>query len=293
MWFVWGPSTGVKDLGIVAEQCPFCKCISPCKLVGRFEGFHVYFITMAASVTKTACTCSLCGGQFPGEFLAIWQSCAVLPCADPMPMERLIKRTNPGLIDQIENAQTLERHQADPQFDKALKSLKQLRPGNLHKQLLNELLQWDQMDNIQRADLVTKTEKMAHSLLFAGTVARRMPQTAGCLVISLGCAAVWGALLFIPGIRNLLWGGISLFACLIFAASLWQMLLVSCIRSWTKEVLVLEGKKIGIDFHYFMDILKDLPAPSPHSEDELRHLKEHESVIREELVATGAIVEAK
>jgi hypothetical protein len=290
MWFVWGPSTGVKELGVVAEQCPICKCISPCRLVGRFEGFHVYFITMAASVTKTACTCSLCGGQFPGEF---WRYGSPVPpaLADSMPIEELIKRTNPGLKDRIEHEQKLEQHQADPQFTKVLKSLEQLRPGNLHKQLMNELLQWDQMDDIQRVDLVTRTYNMVNSLAFARSIVGQMPQYTGCFIIFLSCAAVWFALLFIPGFRNLLWGGISLFACLAVAGSAWQMLLVHHIRSWTKDVLVPEGKKIGIDFHCFMAVLADLPPSSPQSEDELRHLKEYENVIREELVAAGAILE--
>ena len=29
---IWGPVTEVRDLGVVAEQCPYCEQVMPCCL---------------------------------------------------------------------------------------------------------------------------------------------------------------------------------------------------------------------------------------------------------------------
>jgi hypothetical protein len=84
-------------------------------------------------------------------------------------------------------------------------------------------------------------------------------------------------------VRNLLWGGVTVFAGAAAGAWVWQAILGRRVRRWTRETLVPESQKAGVDLRRFLAVLGDLPAPGPHCVDELRHLKGQEGTIREEL----------
>jgi hypothetical protein len=215
---------------------------------------------------------------------------------DPIPenetatitIETLLERTNPNLKERLAWEQQLDDHGSNPQFTAAVRSVEQLRPGGMRRGLMNDLLRWGQLDERQRGSLVTDADQLARSLQFARAVATQLPSAAGgCLLAMLICLAVWSALLWAPAVQNLLWGGVTLFAGAAAGASIWQAILTRRVRRWTGEVLVPESEKAGADLQRFLDILRELPAPGPHSVDELRHLKEEEGTIREELRMLG------
>jgi hypothetical protein len=251
-------------------------------VAARSQGFHLYFITLASAVTHAVCTCSSCGGQFRCE---LWRYKDTVPDieASAITMEGLLERTNPILNERLGWERRLDDYGNNPHFMAAVRAVEQLRPGNLRKGLMNDLLRWGQLDERQRATLVRDADESARSLQFARSVATRLPSGAGCLVASLLCLAVWSAFLWAPAVRNLLWGGVTVFAGAVAGASVWQAILGRRVRRWTREILVPESQKAGVDLRRFLAVLGDVPAPGPHCVDELRDLKGQERTIREEL----------
>jgi transcription elongation factor Elf1 len=96
MWVIWGPVSGVKDIGIVAERCPHCGRLSQCRVTAHSQGFHLYFVTLASGVRDAVCTCSSCGGQFRCELWRYPNTVSDVE-ASTITMERLLERTNPTL----------------------------------------------------------------------------------------------------------------------------------------------------------------------------------------------------
>ena len=282
MWLVWGPATDATELGVVADRCPHCRRLSPCRVTGITQGVHVYFVTVASTVTEAFCTCHSCGAQFPCE---LWQYSRILTPSEALmlPLDALLTRTNPSLRERLTWEARLQQHRADSQFAAAVQSMEQLRHGELRRGLMNDLLDWDQMDQRQRAEVVKEAEASARSLQLAKSVAKRLPRMAGCWLAALVCLAVWSAVLWVPALGNLLWGGATILAGTMLGAAIWRAILSRRMRRWTREVLAPESQRSGIDLQRFVAVLRDLPAPNPHSLDELRDLKDHEEIIRDEV----------
>jgi hypothetical protein len=288
MWVIWGPSSELKDLGIVAERCPHCGRLSQCRIAAHSQGIHLYFISLASAVTSAVCTCMSCGGQFRCE---LWQyTDFVSDIEAPLfTMEKLLERTNPTLKERLGWEQRLEDYGTDPQFTAAVQSVEQLRPGSRRNGLMNDLLRWGQLNDEGRTALVKDAGESARSLQFARSVATQLPGSTGCLVAVLICLAVWSAFLWAPAVRNLLWGGVTVAAGAMVGTWVWQVILSRRMRRWTTEVLVPESQKAGVDLRRFIAVLGDLPAPGPHRVDELGNLKAHEGTIRDELKKLGEV----
>jgi hypothetical protein len=286
MWIIWGPASDVKEVGVVAERCPHCRRLSACRVTAYSEGVHLYGVTMASAVTHAICTCSACGGQFPCE---LWRYSNPLPldAAFAIPIETLLERSNPLLKERLAWEARLEEHQADGQFAAAVKSMEQLRPGEIRRSLMNDLLRWGQMNGEQRAAVVTEADASARSVQLAKSVAGRLPRTTGCLLAALVCLAVWSMLLLAPVLRTVLWGGAIVLGGAMLGAFTWHAILKRRIEHWTREVLIPESKEAGVDLRKFITVLGDLPPPGPHGLDELRELKGHEATIRESLRKLG------
>lgn len=288
MWIIWGPASDVKEVGVVAERCPHCGRLSACRVTAYSEGIHLYGITMASAVTHAIGACSSCGGQFPCE---LWQYKEPLPleAAFAIPIETLLERSNPLLKERLAWESRLEAHQADPQFVAVVKSMEQLRSGEIRRSLMNDLLRWGQLNEKQRLALVTDADASARSVQLARSVAGRLPRTTGCVLAALICLAVWSAVLWAPVLRTLLWGGAIVLAGAMLGAFAWHAILNRRIHRWTREVLIPESKQAGVDLRRFVTVLGDLPPPGPHSLDELRELKGHEGAIREALRKLGEL----
>jgi hypothetical protein len=99
-WIIWGYSTVPRELGVVADLCPHCGCLSHCCVIGEFQRAHIYFITFMEEGTRGECLCSACGGGFPCE---LWRYREFLPAveADTMTQESLLERTNLGLKERL------------------------------------------------------------------------------------------------------------------------------------------------------------------------------------------------
>jgi hypothetical protein len=164
--------------------------------------------------------------------------------------------------------------------------MEQLRPGLAH--LMNDLLQRSQMDEKQRMALVTDADASARSKSACRVGGQPVAQNDGCLLAQWS-ASPSGRRSVGTALRNLLWGGAIILGGAMIGAFVWKLILGHRVQRWTREVLVPESRQAGVDLRRFVTVLGDLPAPGPHSLDELRDLKGHEGTIREELKRLGML----
>src|SRR5262249_16867403 len=157
----------------------------------------------------------------------LWRYTDTLPDSEAATVttESLLERTNPNLKERLQWEQHLVDHGTDPQFTAAVRAVEKLRPGRQRTDRMNDFLRSDQMDEKQRTTLVEDAGKSAGCLQFATSLAPQIPRSAGCLVAALICLAIWSAFLWAPAVRNLLWGGVTVFAGAALGASIWQAIL--------------------------------------------------------------------
>jgi hypothetical protein len=161
--------------------------------------------------------------------------------------------------------------------------------GPLRTGLFESLHRWGALDEDERARVARLAEESARSLAFARSVADRFPKGAGCLAAVVACLAVWSAFLWEPEVRDMVRGGVTLAAGLGAGAAVSHGLMRRRARRWTREILIPEGRREGIDFGRFVAVLEDLPPPGPRMFGELDDLREQSSAIRAELAASGLI----
>jgi hypothetical protein len=287
MWFVWGPSTSLRTLGAVADQCPRCNQLTLCTVSGLFRGLHVFFISLAENVQSIECVCSACGGRFRGE---LWHYNDFVPVEDAVDMsiDELLALTNPALKKRLEWAERQEELSAiDSRFAPALDAVEQLRSGEMRTALMDKLQHWDVLAETERDALVRKASESARALQFIRSLTERMPHSAGCLSAFMASAVVWSTLLWEPQTRDLLWGGIIIFVGFAVGAGVLQLLTSGRIRHWTRDVLILEAESSGIDFDRLAAVLEDMPPPNPHADDELHVWRENAAAVLAELNSCG------
>ncbi len=284
MFFIWGPQSGVRDLGVVAELCPQCAYVMPCRVFGKVEGAHIFFIPVASGVTEVAAICSHCQKRFRCD---INRYKAMLSEFDAfsLTVDELLDQTNPSLKARIEWSRKCEELGDDPRFTQTLRSVDELRPGLLMTRLSKELRRWDQLDEAQRANLTRESSELARAMKFALSISTQVPENAGCAIGFLICLAVWGAAFVVPASISKS-NGFVLGAALagpLLGSVVYQFIVSHQVRQWTREVLVPEGRKSGISFQHFVSLLEDLSPARTRSADVLDPLKEYGQTIREEL----------
>ena len=83
---IGGPVTEIRDLGVVAEQCPYCERVMPCLLRSVCRGNYVFFIKTAAPTEENSCLCTVCLKALPCDH---WRYATVVPLreAKALPVE--------------------------------------------------------------------------------------------------------------------------------------------------------------------------------------------------------------
>ncbi len=282
MFFVWGPHSSVSDLGVVADLCPQCAAVTPCRVFGKVEGAHIFFIPVASGITELAAVCGHCQKRFRCD---INRYKTILPEfeAFSLSVEELLDRTNPTLKAKIEWSTKCEELGSDPRFTETLRSVEELRSGSLKTRLSKDLRAWNQLDEGQRLNLIGEASELTRAIKFATSISPQVPENAGCAIGILICLAIWGVAFFVPvSWDNGSLMGVALAGPLI-GAVVYQFDVSRRVRLWTAETLVPEGRKAGINFRHFVALLDDLPPPNSRSTEVLKPLQEHAQIIREEL----------
>jgi len=284
MWIIWGPATEVKDLGVVAEQCPLCNRTTPCVVRSVCQGLHVFFMKMTAATQETSCRCTVCSGLFPCE---LWRYPALVPVqeANALSVEALLSRTNPGLIERLQLNEQVAALGGDARFAIAYVQLEGMRPGALRAELLQHLLDWEILEEEHRERLAERIAAWSRAWTFARQVAPEFPGHAGCLLSFLSAAVIWSAFLWLPLVHDWVWGTVTVVAGCAAAALTGHLLLTRRVRRWTREVLVPQAQRTNVSLACFLAVVDDLPGSSMGMLEDLWPVKDQLETIRGVLVA--------
>ncbi len=288
MGTIWGPITEIKDVGVVAEQCPHCGKITPCLLRSVYKGSHVFFVRMTTPTREASSLCTVCIRAFPCE---AWRYSNVVSIreAKTLQLEELQARTNPGLAERLEWKEQVRALGGDDRFAVAYEHLEGMRPGALHTRLMKALLQWDQLGEEQKAQLLQQITAWSRAWQFARQIGLGFPAQAGCFWAGIAALVVWSAFLWLPPVRDWLWGTIVVVAGCGAAALTGHALLGRRVRQWTRQVLVPEAEEANVSLDCFVTVIDDLPGSRLGMIEELWPVKDQLDTIRGVLAAEGKL----
>lgn len=285
----WGAATEISDLGVVAEHCPHCQCLMSCLLRSVCRGDYVCFVKTAGWSWETSYLCTGCHKTFPGE--PYWHYAAVVPIreAQTMELDCLLAKTNPVLADRIHFKQQLSELGGDDRFAAAFEHLERMRPGALRADLLRELLDWQRLEEEQRAELGEHISALTRAWRFTRQMAIGFPVSAGCLTYVVAALVVGLVLLCLPAARGWLGGTIVAVSGLIAAAVVHHMLLMQSVRRWTRNVLIPKAQDADVSLDYVISIVDDVPGSKVGLADDLWPMKEQLQTICATLIAEGKL----
>jgi len=285
---IWGWATQITDLGVVAEQCPYCERTMPCILRSVSRIHYVFFLETTGLERERSCYCTGCHKAFPSEH---WRYAAVLPIqeAKNLPPEDLLARTNPGLADRLELKEQVSALGCDARFAVAYEQLEQLRPGALRKGLLCQLLGWERLTDEQRALLGQHIGGRSRAWRLARQIAPGFPRHAGCLSVAMVALIVGPTFLWVPPLRSWLWGSVLVVAGLIAAALIDQARFSLRVRGWTRKVLIPEAQDTKVSLDCFVAVVDDVPGSRLGLTEELWPMKDQLETIRGVLITQGKL----
>jgi hypothetical protein len=284
---LWGPVTEIRDLGVVAEQCPYCEQIMPCLLRSVYRWHFVLFVKTAAPIGESSCLCTICHKAFPCE---PWRYTNPTPIqeAKTSQVEDLLARTNPGLAERLQLKEHIGNLGGDARFTAAFEQLEKMRPGNLRSVLLQQLLGWDRLTEEKRANLAQHIGSRARSSQFARQIAPGFPAP-GCLIPALVAVVTWSTIFFVPPLQSWLWGGIVVTAGFAAAALIRNAPLTRNARQWTRQVLIPEAHDANVSLGCFLAVIDDVPVDQQGALDDLWPIKDQIETIRKVLIAEGKL----
>ena len=290
MFIIWGSHSEHRDLGVVAELCPRCGFITPCTILGRVEGIHIFFLPILAGVSDAVVTCGRCLHQFqsdPGRYKALVPSTDALSLS----LDVLLDRTNPELKERLDWSTARERFSDDQRFEEVSQALEELRPGSLKTRLTCDFRCWEGLSESQRDRLCLEASELARLMRFALSIGPKTPTDTGFVMGFVICLAVWAVSYWIPPLWNhgVLLEVFAILAGPLIGGMVYQFITAGHIKRWTHEVLVPECRKTGIDLQKFSDLLGDLPPSNHRSPDALTPLQDQAVTILEELSSSGKI----
>jgi hypothetical protein len=285
---MWGPVTEIRDLGVVAEHCPFCERVTPCLLRSVGHGHYVFFVKALAPTGESSCLCACCLKAFPGEQ---WRYADLVSLreAKVLPMDEVMARTNPALAERCQLREQICALGGDPDFAKAYEQLDGLRPGPLRSRLLRQLLQWNRLPEGQRAELGREIEARARAWHFARRIAAAFPAGPGCLTVALPALVIWSALLWAPPVRGWLWGSVLFFAGFGAAAFVKHLVLNRLVCRWTRDTLISEAQQANVSLECFVAVVDDLPDSRLRMIEGIWPIRVELEAIRGVLAAAGKL----
>ncbi len=285
---IWGWVTEIRDLGVVAEQCPHCERTMPCLLRSVCRRNHVFFVETTEPTRERSCFCTGCHKAFPSEH---WRYAAVVPIwqAKVLPPDDLLARTNPGLAERLELKEQASALGCDARFAVAYEQLEQMRPGALRLGLLQQLLDWERLADEQRALLGQQIGARSHAWQLARQIAPAFPGHAGCLTVAATALIVGPALLWVPALRSWLGGSVIVGVGLGAAALIDQALYSLRVRQWTRKVLIPEAQDANVSLDCFVAVVDDVPGSRLGLLEDIWPMKDQLETIRGVLIAEGKL----
>lgn len=285
---IWGWATEITDLGVVAEQCPYCERTVPCLLRSISRINYCFFVPTTGLERERSCFCTDCHKAFPSEH---WRYAAVIPIqeAKNLPPQEMLARTNPSLADRLELREQVSALGSDVRFAVAYEQLEQLRPGPLRRDLLQQLLGWERLADEQRAVLGQHIGGCSRAWQFARQIAPAFPVHAGCLSVAVVVLIVGPAFLWLAAVRKWGWAIVLAVAGFGVAAPIVHALFSLRVREWTRKVLIPEAQDANVALDCFVAVVDDVPGSRLNLTEELWPMKDQLETIRGVLSAEGKL----
>ncbi len=288
---IWGAITEISDLGVVAEQCPFCQEVRACLLRSVCRGNYICFVKTADPSHERSALCTTCHKAFPCEH---WRYACAMPIRDARGLDvaDLLARTNPGLAERLQLHDQVCTLGGDPRFAKAYHHIETLRPGALRAGLLKQLLDWERLNDNEKAALAEQIADRSRAWQFARLLAPGFPDQAGFPIAVLAFLPFGSAFLWLPAVRGWLLGGVVVLAGLAAVFLAGRHLATRRIRHWTRHVLIPEAEETKISLRSFVEVVDDLPSSRLAMMEDLWPVKIHLDTIRGVLSAEGKLDKA-
>jgi hypothetical protein len=293
MRMIWGPVTDVRDLGVVAEQCPYCARISPCILRSVCRGHYIFFVKTAAPIVESSCLCTVCLKAFPAEH---WRYVTFLSIreAKALALDDLLARTNPALAERRQMQEQIDALGGDTGFALAYQQLDEMRPGAMRARLLKQLLDWDRLPGEQRVVLQGQISEQDRAWYFARQIAPGFPHQPGCFVSVLAALLAGAAvLIWLPPAPNWLGAGLTVVAGFGVAALISRVRMRPRVFHWTRDVLIPEAREANVPLASFLAVVDDVPGSRLGMMEQLWPVKVEIETIRKALAADGRGVSPK
>lgn len=277
---LFGTVNEITDLGAVAEHCPNCDALKCCLLRVVTQGHYICFAKIADPLRQSSCLCTDCLQPFPGK--PRWSYAAVVPLHDArkMDLNDILTKTNPILADRMRLKETIRDLGGDERFAVAYENVEGMRPGSLRSNLLQSLIEWPQMGELQRNELEEQIGSLSRAWRFAREIAIRFPRSSGSPAFYLSAPIFGLILIWMVVTRRWIWGGLALVVSAGVVATLESIFFRRSVRTWTQQVLVPEAQKANVDLDQFVTVVDDIPSSKHGLTDELWPLKDQLSNIR-------------
>jgi hypothetical protein len=246
------------------------------------------FLRAAEVTVERSCLCTACLKAFRCEH---WRYAAAVPVpeAKSLPVEELLARTNPGLVERLHLKEQISTLGGDARFAHAYEQLEALRPGASRSGLLAQLLDWGRLSEQQRMGVTEQIASQARAWQFARQIAPTFPVPPIYLAAAVVAPAVGSVFLWLPAARSWLWGGATVVAGLGAAALGTHVLLKRKVRWWTREVLIPEAQDAKVSLACFVAVVDDVPGSRLGMLEELWPIKVELETIRGVLVSEGKL----
>lgn len=282
---LFGTVNETKDLGAVAEHCPHCNALTSCLLRMVTHGHYILFAKIADPLRQSSCLCTQCLKPFSGN--PHWSYAAVVPLRDArgMDLNDILVKTNPNLADRIRLKEAIGDLGGDKRFAVAYENVEGLRPGNLHSDLLQRLLDWPELSEPQRSELEERIGSLSRAWRFAREMVLTFPRSSGSVAFFLS-APIFGLILISMIVtRHWIWGGLLLAASVVVAAALETILFKRAVRKWTRQVLVPEAEKANVALDQFAAVVEEIRSSKRGLTEDLWPMKDQLENIRKTLRA--------
>jgi hypothetical protein len=281
---IWGPVTEVRDLGVVAEHCPFCDRVVPCLLRSIGHGNYIFFLKASAPTRERSCMCTGCLKTFPSEH---WRYLGLVSIREgkSLPIDELMARTNPAQVERSQLKEQISALGGDAGFAIAYERLDGMWPGVMRSQLLGQLLKWSQLSGDDRAELGREIDARARASDLVRRIAPAFPTNSGCLVVTLPALLIWSAFLWAPPVRSWVWGSILLVAGLGSAAFVKHLVLNRRVCQWTRNTLIAEAQNANVPLACIVAVVDDVPDSRLNIMEDIWPMRVELETIRGELAA--------
>ena len=278
-----------NDLGVVAENCPYCDRLTSCLLRTVSRGNYVFFVKMAELSRESSCMCTDCLKTFPGK--PNWSYAGVVPIreASSMELDDLLTKTNPILADRIHFKEQIRELGGDDRFAVAFDNVDGMRPGPLRSDLMRKLVDWPSMGETQRTELSEHIGALSHAWKFARQMAFGFPVSSGFLPFVAAAMMVGLVLIYAFERQNWSWTAVALGAGVVATLVAETILFKRQIRRWTTQVLIPEAQAANVPLERFIAVVDDIPGRKLPVKDDLWPVKDQLENIRQILISEGKL----